>query len=119
MRDFRELKVWQKAHQVALSVFRQSQSFPAEERFGLTAHVRKSATSVPSNIAEGCGRETERELTRFLAIAAGSASELEYQLMLAFDLEYLPPDTYADLYEQVTEVKRMLYRFMETLTSAP
>jgi four helix bundle protein len=82
MRDFRELKVWQKAHQVALNVFRHSRSFPAEERFGLTAHLRKSATSVPSNIAEGCGRDTEKELGRFLSIAAGSASELEYQLLL-------------------------------------
>jgi four helix bundle protein len=117
MRDFRELKVWQKAHQVAVNVFRHSRSFPAEERFGLTAHLRKSATSVPSNIAEGCGRDTEKELGRFLSIAAGSASELEYQLLLAHDLEYLPPDAYADLKEQVAEVKRMLYRFMQSLSS--
>jgi len=118
MRDFRELKVWQKAHQVALEVYRQSRSFPAEERFGLTAHVRKTATSVPSNIAEGCGREGEKELARFLSIAAGSASELEYQLLLARDLDYFPTGAHAALTERVAEVKRMLYRFMQSLASA-
>jgi len=117
MRDFRELKVWQKAHHVALEVYRQSRGFPAEERFGLTAHLRKSATSVPSNIAEGCGRDGEKELARFLSIAAGSASELEYQLLLAHDLAYLPRDPHAELTEQVGEVKRMLYRFMQSLSS--
>ena len=118
MRDFRELKVWQKAHQVALQVYRQSRTFPADERFGLTAHLRKSATSVPSNIAEGCGRDTEQELARFLSIAAGSASELEYQLLLAHDLEYLPTVVYAELHEQLAQVKRMLYRFMQSLSSS-
>jgi four helix bundle protein len=119
MRDFRELKVWQKAHQVVLGVFRHTRGFPAEERFGLTAHLRKSATSVPSNIAEGCGRNTEKELARFLSIAAGSASELEYQLLLARDLEYLAQDVYTDLTGQFAEVKRMLYRFMQSLSSGP
>jgi four helix bundle protein len=117
MRDFRELKVWQKAHQVVLGVYRHSRAFPSDERFGLTAHLRKSATSVPSNIAEGCGRDSEKELSRFMSIAAGSASELEYQLLLAHDLDYLAPDAYAGLNEQVAEVKRMLYRFMQSLSS--
>lgn len=117
MRDFKELKVWQKAHQVALDVYRHSKSFSADERFGLTAHLRKTATSVASNIAEGCGRGGEKELARFLSIAAGSASELEYQLLLAHDLEYLPSDAHSNLTEQVTEVKRMLYRFMQSLNA--
>lgn len=117
MRDFQELKVWQKAHRVALDVYRQSKGFPADERFGLTAHVRKSATSIPSNIAEGCGRGGDKELARFLSIAAGSASELEYQLLLARDLGYLPSDAHAHLTEQVTEVRRMLYRFMQSLNA--
>src|SRR5690606_21981117 len=81
--DVVPLKVWQKAHRFVIDVYQQSRRFPADERFGLTAHLRKSATSVPSNIAEGCGREGERELARFLSIAAGSASESEYQLLLA------------------------------------
>ena len=119
MRDFRELKVWQKAHQVALDVYQHSKNFPADERFGLTAHLRKSAMSVPSNIAEGCGRGGDKELARFLGIAAGSASELEYQLLLARDLHYLPSDAHAGLSEQVTDVRRMLYRFMQSLNASP
>jgi len=117
MRDYHELNVWHKAHQVALEVYRQSRDFPTDERFGLTAHLRKSATSVASNIAEGCGRDGEKELCRFFSIAAGSASELEYQLLLAHDLEYLSRDAYVALNEQVAEVKRMLYRFMQSLNS--
>ena len=116
MRNFKELKVWQKAHQFVLDVYRQTRDFPPEERFGLTAHLRKSATSVPSNIAEGCGREGERELARFLSIAAGSASESEYQLLLARDLGYLQRDAHRQLDEQVNEVKRMLNSFIRTLS---
>jgi four helix bundle protein len=116
MRNFKELKVWQKAHQFVLGVYQQTRDFPSEERFGLTAHLRKSATSVPSNIAEGCGREGERELARFLSIAAGSASESEYQLLLALDLGYLQPDAHRQLDEQVNEVKRMLNSFIRTLS---
>jgi four helix bundle protein len=115
MRDFKELKVWQKAHQLVLAVYRDTTAFPVEERFGLTAHLRKTALSIPSNIAEGCGRETERELGRFLSIAAGSASELDYQLLLARDLGYLPTDAHLALTAQVSEVRRMLYRFLRSL----
>ncbi len=116
MRDFKELKVWQKAHRFVLDVFRHTRGFPSEERFGLTAHLRKSATSIPSNIAEGCGRDTEREFARFLSIAAGSASEAEYQLLLARDLGYLEPEQHRQLDEQVNEVKRMLNSFIQRLS---
>jgi four helix bundle protein len=115
MRNFKELKVWQKAHQLVLAVYRDSSAFPAEERFGLTAHLRKTALSIPSNIAEGCGRESERELARFLSIAAGSTNELDYQLLLAHDLGYLPDDSFHLLAEQVGEVRRMLCRFLQSL----
>jgi four helix bundle protein len=118
MRDFKELKVWQKAHRFVLDVYRHSRAFPSDERFGLTAHLRKSASSVPSNIAEGCGREGERELARLLSIAAGSASEAEYQLLLARDLGYLQPDAHRQLDDQVNEVKRMLNSFLQKLSPA-
>ena len=118
MKDFRELKVWQKAHQLVLEVYCQSAQLPAEERFGLMAHLRKTAVSIPSNIAEGCGREGDRELTRFLNIASGSAAELDYQLLLARDLAYLPTDVYRELDTRVSEVKRMLYRFIHSLADA-
>jgi four helix bundle protein len=115
MRDFKELKVWQKAHQLVLAVYRDTTAFPADERFGLTAHLRKTALSIPSNIAEGCGRQTDRDLGRFLSIAAGSANELDYQLLLARDLGFLPEDTHRILSEQVAEVRRMLFRFLQSL----
>jgi four helix bundle protein len=118
MRDFKQLKVWQKAHQLVLAVYRSTKQFPPEERFGLTAHLRKTATSVPSNVAEGCGREGEREFARFLSIAAGSASEAEYQLLLARDLGYLQHDDHRQLDTQVNEVKRMLNSFIQRLAEA-
>jgi four helix bundle protein len=116
MRDFRDLKVWQKAHRFALSIYRQTQGFPPEERFGLTNQLRRAAASVASNIAEGCGRDGERELARFLSIAAGSASETEYQLLLARDLGYIPDDGYRQLDMQANEIKRMLNAFIRTLS---
>ena len=115
MRDFKELKVWQKAHRFVLDLYKHTRNFPSDERFGLTAHLRRSASSIPSNIAEGCGREGEREFARFLSIAAGSASESEYQLLLARDLGYLQSDTHQKLDDQVNEVKRMLNSFIRAL----
>jgi len=116
MRDFRQLKVWQKAHRLVLDTYRIARGFPAEERYGLTAHLLKSATSVPSNIAEGCGRRSDTELAHFLGIAAGSASETEYQLLLAHDLGYLADSDHHALDAQVNEVKRMLNAFIQKLT---
>ena len=116
MRDFKELKVWHKAHALTRNVYHHTKSFPHDERFGLTAQLRRAASSVPSNIAEGCGRSGDRELARFLGIAAGSASESEYQLLLAKDLGYLPPHIHRQLDEQVNEVKRMLNAFIKTLS---
>ena len=112
MRDFRELKVWQKAHRCALEIYRHTQGFPADERFGLTIQLRRAAVSVASNIAEGCGRDGERDFARFLSIAAGSASEVEYQLLLARDLGYLPDELHRQLDAQINEVKRMLNSFI-------
>ncbi len=119
MRDFTTLKVWQKAHRFVLDVYRHAREFPPEERFGLTAHLLKSATSVSSNIAEGCGREGDAELARFLSIAAGSASEAEYQLLLARDLGYLKQQPHANLDTQINEIKRMLNSFIQRLTRQP
>jgi four helix bundle protein len=108
MRDLRELKAWQKAHGFVLDAFRHTKAFPSDERFGLTTHLRKSATSIPSNIAEGCGRQSERKFARFLSIAAVSTSGTEYRLLLARDLVYLGDTPYIHLDQQVNEVKRML-----------
>jgi four helix bundle protein len=116
VRDFRELKVWHKAHSFVLDLYRHSAAFPSGERYGLTSDLRKSATSIPSNIAEGCGRKGEKELSRFLSIAAGSASKSEYQLLLAHELGYLKESEYLHLSGLITEVKRMLYSPIQKLS---
>lgn len=108
MRDFRKLKVWEKSHRLTLVVYKLSGSFPASERYGLTSQLRRASVSVSANIAEGCGRDTKVEFARFLDIAMGSASEVEYLLLLANDLNYIEKDEYDTAAAQVTEVKRML-----------
>lgn len=115
MRDFKELQVWQKAHRFVLDVYRHTRDFPSDERFGLTSQLRRAAASCASNIAEGCGRDGERELARYLSIAAGSASESEYLLLLARDLTYLPDESHQQLDAQVNEVKKMLNGFIKKL----
>ena len=108
MKNFRELVVWQKAHQLTLDTYRVTSHFPKEELFGLTSQLRRATASIAANIAEGCGRSGEAEFARFLQIAAGSANEVEYHLLLAHDLTYLTPADYARLSNNVTEIKRML-----------
>lgn len=115
MKDFRKLKVWQKAHRLTLKVYEVTRKFPKEELYGLTSQMRKSASSIPMNIAEGCGRGGDLEFGRFLRIAMGSASELEYALILARDLEYLTTDEYETLDRDTVEVKRMLAPFISKL----
>jgi len=116
MKDFRDLKVWQKAHKLTLMVYHASATFPREERYGLTAQMRRSAVSVPSNIAEGCGRRGA-DFGRFMQIAMGSASELEYQMLLARDLEIVQAPEYGRLEAGVTEVKRMLAALIAKLSA--
>ncbi len=108
MKDFKELKVWTKAHEMTMGVYQETRSFPKEELYGLTSQIRRAAASVGANIAEGCGRRSDGELTRFLQIARGSASELEYHLLLARDLNLLAKDSFRKLDGQLTEVQRML-----------
>jgi four helix bundle protein len=118
MRDFRQLQVWEKAHQLTLSIYRITFSFPKVERTGLIDQMRRSSSSIPTNIAEGCGLGTERQLAHYMQISMGSASELEYQLLLARDLGYLIEDNYRPLNDAVVEVKRMLAPFIKRLQSA-
>lgn len=115
MRDFRELKVWEKGHLLTLAVYKATARFPREELYGLTSQLRRSCASIPANIAEGCGRDGDAELARFLRISAGSASELEYHLLLAHELDMLDAPDYKRLTKEVTEVKRMLTSFIQKL----
>ena len=115
MKDFRQLKVWEKSHQLALTVSKATKGFPKEELYGLTSQIRRSSMSIPTNIAEGCGRFTDANFARFLQMAMGSASETEYQLILARDLDFLPKDSYEKLHTEVEEVKRMLASLLKTI----
>ena len=117
MEDFKNLRVWAKAHEVTLCIYRKTGDFPKEELYGLTSQMRRSAASVGANIAEGCGRRSDGEMKRFLQIARGSANELEYHLLLAKDLQLLQGDDYADLEAMVLEVQRMLTSFAAKVAS--
>jgi four helix bundle protein len=108
LKDFKELKVWQKAYKLSLAIYDTSRTFPREEIYGLTSQLRRSAVSIGANIAEGCGRRSDGELVRFLQIARGSASEVEHHLLLARDLKFLAPNAHQVLKNQLEEVQRML-----------
>ncbi len=112
MQDFKNLDVWQKAHQLTIAVYKASVVFPQDELYGLTSQIRRAASSIPANIAEGCGRKGNVELSRYLQIAFGSASELEYHLILSHDLNLITDGIYQDLSNQVDEVKKMLTGLM-------
>jgi len=115
MQTFRNLRVWEKAHTLTLDVYRSSRAFPREELYGLTSQMRRSSASIGANIAEGCCRKGDCEMGRFLQIAMGSASELEYHLLLAHDLAMLEAEDYQRLFEEAIEVKRMLASLIKKL----
>jgi four helix bundle protein len=122
MKDFRTLKVWEKAHAVTLAIYKATEKFPKHELYALTSQIQRAAVSIPTNIAEGCGKDSDAELKRYFVIAMGSASELEYLLLLARDLNYLPENSHQILNTDLTEVRRMLNAFIQKLktsTSAP
>lgn len=118
MEDFKNLKVWSKAHELTLAIYRTTRKFPREEIYGLTSQIRRAAASVGANIAEGCGRRSDPELKRFVQIARGSASELEYHLLLARDLQLLAADEFTNLEAGVLEIQRMLASLMQRLQAA-
>lgn len=114
-----KLKVWQKAHEVTLGVYRMTEAFPDTERYGLVSQMRRSAASIASNLAESCGREGASDRARFVTVASGSACELEYQLILATDLTLCDSAAGNRIIEQVREVKRMLTAFRRALQTEP
>lgn len=115
MRDFHKLKAWQKSHQLALEIYKVSQSFPKEELFGLTSQIRRAISSVPTNIAEGCGRDSNKDFAHFLQIAVGSASEVEYELLLAHDLQYINKDEYERLTSEMVAIRKMIVKYRAEL----
>ncbi|HBR18936.1 MAG: four helix bundle protein [Planctomycetes bacterium GWC2_45_44] len=115
MKDFREIKVWQKSHSLALGVYKITSSFPREEIYGLTNQLRRAVVSISSNIAEGACRSGDKELKYFMTISMGSASEVEYQLLLSRDLGYIPASIHKELEDKVIEIKKMLTGYIKKL----
>lgn len=108
MQNYKDLKVWEKAHQFTLSFYRVSKSFPKEEIYGLTSQLRRAASSIAANIAEGCGKNTKNDFANFLNISLGSSNEAEYFVLLAKDLNHISLDEYDILIKMINEVKAML-----------
>ncbi len=107
--NFRELVVWQKSMELTKQVYAQTKAFPSHELYGLTSQIQRAAVSIPTNIAEGAGRSTNKDLCHFLSFSIGSAYELETELSLAKEFEYISADVYEDLHLQLIEVQKMLY----------
>jgi four helix bundle protein len=116
--DFHQLVVWQKAHHLTLDIYRVTSSFPGHELFGLTSQLRRASLSVPANIAEGTARGGDREFHRFLRIALGSAAEVEYLVLLAYELTYLNDRDHDSIAASTSEVKRMLRRLLDRIATS-
>ena len=108
MQNYKDLKVWDKAHKFTLKVYEASKLFPKDELYSLTNQLRRAASSIPANVAEGCGKNTQSELAHYLNIALGSANESEYFLILSKDLNYLSEEDFTELYNSINEIKAML-----------
>ena len=117
MQAFRNLHVWRMAHAVTLSAYRLAREFPKEEQFALASQIRRAAASIPANIAEGCGRGSDVDFARYLQIAVGSSCELEYHLLLAADLHFIPGSEQQNLTARLSEVRQMLVKLMRKLRS--
>jgi four helix bundle protein len=113
LQDFRNLKVWEKSHQLTLSVYKITATFPKEEMYGITNQLRRSTASIPTNIAEGCGRTGDNEFARFLTIAIGSASESEYLFILTHELGYVNQTDFDTLMKNLIELKQMLISLLK------
>ncbi|HTY35816.1 MAG TPA: four helix bundle protein [Bacteroidota bacterium] len=116
MKDFRQLKVWVRAHSLTLQIYRVTRTFPKEELYGLTSQMRRASSSIAANIAEGCGRKSDADFCRFLVVALGSGAELEYHLLLSHDLRLLTDGEYHSLQQELTEIKKMLNGFIRKLS---
>jgi four helix bundle protein len=115
MRAFSNLSIWQKSHALTLKIYHITKSFPKEEMFGLSSQMRRSASSISTNIAEGCGRSSNPQFKHVLDFSLGSASELEYQVILSKDLFYISENIFNELEPMVTEVRKMIHAYRRKL----
>lgn len=117
-KDFHELVIWQRSHALVLSIYRATASFPAHEQFGLKSQLQRAAVSIPSNIAEGFERETSKDFYHFLVMSRGSLAEVQAQLLIAKDLEFLADERYVELYDETVEIHKMLNKFLTSLKTS-
>ena len=115
MRNYRELEVWEKSHKLTLELYKLSRGFPKDEIYGLTSQMRRAAVSIGANLAEGCGRRTGAELARFIRIAMGSASELDYHLLLCRDFEFISTDQYDKSSKELIRIRKMLFGLLTSV----
>ena len=113
MHKYKDLKIWQKAVELTKLIYELTRIFPAEEKFGLTNQIRRASVSIPSNIAEGAGRNSNKEFIQFIAIATGSCYEVETQLIIAIELKYIK--NVDDAFKLIEEIQKMLYTFSNKL----
>ncbi|HEX8269403.1 MAG TPA: four helix bundle protein [Flavobacterium sp.] len=116
MIDYRKYIVWQKAHLLVLKIYKVTSTFPKTEQFGIISQINRAAVSIPTNIAEGCGRETQKELVRYLYISSGTTHELEYLIFLSRDLQYITDQKAGELFEEITTIKKMLSSLIKKIT---
>lgn len=115
MRDFKKYEIWQLSHSFTLEVYKITSGFPKEELYGLTSQIRRASSSIPTNISEGCGRNSDKEFNQFLNIALGSANETEYLLILSKDLQYISEQTFEISDQQINLIKSKIYKLKEKL----
>jgi len=115
MRDYRQLEFWEKSHKLTLNIYKITNEFPKHELYGLTSQIRRASASIPTNIAEGCGRDSKKELNRFLIISSGSASEVEYQLLLAKDLNYISIENYQILADELVIIRKTMNNYIQRI----
>ena len=118
MRDYKKLQVWEKSHHLTLEVYQELKNFPKEEIFGLISQMKRSSSSIPTNIAEGAGRFSNKDFSRFLSIAYGSSNELEYQIILSIDLGFISEKTGNSFIEKIQEIRKMLYTLINKLNNS-
>jgi len=117
MKDFRDIQVWNKGHKLAIEIYKLTAGFPREEIFGLSSQIRRAAFSIPTNITEGCGRGSAKELKQFLKIVMGSASEVEYQILLSYELRYMDRKTYDNSSSDIQEIKKIISSYIVKIRS--
>ena len=115
MRDFKKYEIWQLSHAFRLKIYSSTSLFPKDEMYGITSQIRRASSSIPTNISEGCGRNSDKEFNQYLNIALGSASETEYLIILSRDLNYIDRETFEILEKEINTIKSKIYKLKQIL----